>query len=416
MPVGRPDFAGPDAPLLNIAARCFADETPSVVGVMVSGGGDSMALLHLFHRVGWQVSAITIDHGLRAEAPAEAAMVAAFCADHGISHQTSLWHHGDITGNLMDQARRARYQLAADWAQTRGIKHVVVGHTADDQAENFLIGLSRQAGLDGLCGMRPAWSDRGIRFSRPLLSVPRVELRDYLRRNAVTWVEDPTNDDDSFARVKARNALSSLRSMGITPAKLAAVSDNLHMARSAIQRQLNAAAQAVTQSEAAELVLSHADYTAMPLELQRRLLIGALRWMSGATYPPREKALMRVQGAIETGKDATLGGCQFRRKGNEIRIVREPKAAGGTCDLAHLWDGRWQVSGPIAAGLHLRALGVEGLRACKAWRMTGISRDALLVTPGVWRENTLIAAPLAGFAEGYDAKIVVNFNSFLLSH
>ena len=99
-----------------------------------------------------------------------------------------------------------------------------------------------------------------------------------------------------------------------------------------------------------------------------------------------------------------------------IRIVREAKAAQGVCDLGQMWDGRWRVTGPGGAGLTLRALGAEGLRACKSWRACGISRDALLVSPAVWRGDTLIAAPLAGFAQGYDAKIDTSFNSFLLSH
>lgn len=383
---------------------------------MVSGGGDSMALLHLLHRVGWQVKALTIDHGLRAEARDEAAMVAAFCAKLGVPHQTSLWHHSDTSGNLMDQARRARYRLAADWAQSRGIAHVVVGHTADDQAETFLIGLSRQAGLDGLSGMRSVWNEGGVTFSRPLLSVPRGDLRDYLRRNGVGWVDDPTNDDDSYTRVKARKAVVALRALGITAEALAAVSDNLDMARSAILRQVQAAALCVVEGADGTLCLLRADYDGLPMEIQRRLLIAALRWISGAEYPPREKALMGVQWAIATRKDATAGGCRFRCQGGVIRILREAKAVGEAVDLGQLWDGRWRVTGPGGAGFEVRALGAEGLRACKTWRATGISRDALVVSPAVWRGDALIAAPLAGFAQGYDAKIDTSFNSFLLSH
>lgn len=422
MPVGGP-ASDLETRLLNEVAQSYAwrDPVPQVVGVMVSGGGDSMALLHLMHRAGalrgWRVEAITVDHGLRAEAAAEAAMVAQVCAGLGIAHQVSIWDHGDITGNLMDQARRARYRLVADWAHQRGITDVVLGHTADDQAETFLMGLARKAGLDGLSGMRVAWPEHGIGWLRPLLSVTREELRQYLRGQGLAWVEDPSNDDEGFTRVKARRALAALRPLGITATKLAAVSDNLDMARAAIGWQLGNTAQMAAQTAAGTLCFSRDAYLKLPMEIQRRLLIAALRWVAGVAYPPRESGLMAVQWAIAVQKDATLGGVRFRSKGDAISVLREAKAISGLeTPTDQLWDNRWQLSGPHAANLTIRALGAEGLRACKDWRATGHSRDALLVSPAIWQDQTLIAAPLAGFSNGWCANCSPSFASFVLSH
>ena len=192
-----------DAALLQAARNAFLPETPARIGIAVSGGGDSMALLHLMHRRavegGPPVAAVTVDHGLRPESAAEAAGVAAFCAARGIPHQTLRWQGPSETGNLMDQARRARLRLIAAWAQGAGgpgIGHVVLGHTADDQAESFLMNLGRAAGIDGLSGMRPAWHEQGIHWARPLLGHSRAALRDYLRRHGLPWVDDPSNDND----------------------------------------------------------------------------------------------------------------------------------------------------------------------------------------------------------------------------
>lgn len=411
-----------DARLLNAAASCFSwvQPAPAVIGVMVSGGGDSMALLHLLHRVsalrGWRVEAITVDHGLRPEAATEAAMVAAFCASLNIPHQISLWQHDEIAGNLMDQARRARLRLVADWAKARGIAHVVTGHTADDQAENFLIGLSRQSGLDGLSGMRAAWSEMGVTWARPLLHTPREDLRRYLRAQAVAWVEDPTNDDDSYTRVKARHMLAALRPLGITAAKLAAVTDNLDMARSALTHQLHQVALAV-ETPAGMVRLNRATVIAQPFEIQRRLLIAALRWIAGAVYPPRETALNGLQAAIIKSKGATLAGCRMRCVGESICLFREPRAVVGLeGQTTEIWDSRWQITGPHAPYFTIRALGVEGLRSVKDWRDCGILRDALLVSPAIWQGNALIAAPIAGFSNGWAAKPHRSFASFILSH
>ena len=415
-----PVKAGSDDALLAAAASSFAcdDPAPKVIGVMVSGGGDSVALLHLMQRAGalrgWRVEAVTVDHGLRAAA-AEAALVAVLCADLGVAHQICRWDGPKDSGNLMDQARRARFDLVATWAAALGIGHVVMGHTADDQAETFLMGLARASGIDGLSGMRAVWRDRGVVWARPLLTVGRLELRDYLRRQGVSWVEDPTNDDATYARVRARRAMTVLKGLGITAPGLTAVAGHLDMARSALRVQVAAAAQAV-DTRAGMVRMARQDLWAQPEEVQRRLLIAALRWISGAQYPPREAALARVQAAILTGKDETLGGCRFRLQGPDLVISREARAVGGICAPDQVWDGRWRVQGPIIAGLTVGALGAAGLAACKDWRDTGLPREVLAVTPALWQDGQLVAAPLVRQSGVWSASLGQSLYDFILSH
>ena len=97
------------------------------VGVALSGGGDSTALLHLCLRAGLRVEAVTVDHRLRPESADEAVSVGAMCAALGVRHEIRIWEHGVVPGNLMDQARRARIGLIADWARSRGIGVVALG-------------------------------------------------------------------------------------------------------------------------------------------------------------------------------------------------------------------------------------------------------------------------------------------------
>ena len=155
----------------------------------------------------------------------------------------------------------------------------------------------------------------------------------------------------------------------------------------------------------------------MPDDIRRLLLIAALRWVASAEYAPRADAIARLQEAIRDGRDATLWGCRMRVTDAVVRITREPRAvAGVVCAPDQLWDNRWRMEGPAEPGLEVRALGAEGLRACKDWRETGLSRDALLVSPAIWQGGTLIAAPLAGKSNGWTARIDAGFASFILSH
>ena len=183
-----------------------------------------MALLHMVaeiaSRTGRAVCALTVDHRLRPEAAAEAAFVGRACKALGVPHEVLVWDHGAIVGNLMDAARDARYRMMADWARGRGIGFVLLGHTADDQAETFLMGLARSAGLDGLTGMRPHWQQGGVTFLRPLLGLSRAALRSYLQGKGQVWIDDPTNDNDRYTRVKARRALKALKPLGVTVDRL----------------------------------------------------------------------------------------------------------------------------------------------------------------------------------------------------
>ncbi|MFZ1468064.1 MAG: tRNA lysidine(34) synthetase TilS [Paracoccaceae bacterium] len=407
---------GEDAPLLIRAQSAFArvGGTPAHIGVAVSGGSDSMAMLHLMARAAshtaWNLRAVTVDHGLRPEAAEEAAFVAQACVDLGLPHDVLVWDHGAIDGNLMQAASRARYALMADWAVGLGIAQVTLAHTADDQAETFLMGLSRAAGLDGLTGMRQHWTEAGVTFCRPFLHQTRAELRGFLTRHGLSWVDDPTNDNDRFTRVKARRALKALKPLGITVDRLSSVIHNLAMAQGALHDAVaRAGAEGVTETAGS---LRFGPGALGGPEVQRRLLIAMIAWIGGNPHPPRESKIAALRLAVLQERDATLGGVRIRWKEGTCTVSREARAVGGPVPAGHLWDGRWQVS---AASGEISALGAAGLRQCPDWRALGLPRQVLEVTPAVWQADRLIAAPCAGVGAA-TATTRPGFHAFLLSH
>lgn len=415
---GWPLSEGQDAALLGQFCAKFAGHVPARVGVAVSGGGDSMALLHMALRarphLGWQVSAVTVDHGLRSESAAEARGVTAYCADLGISHSILTWQGPAPTGNLMEQARDARASLIAEWTKRGDVSHVLLGHTADDNAESFLMNLAREAGIDGLSGMRPLWQGNGIAWHRPLLEMSRQCLRAYLVRNEVAWTDDPSNDNLRFARIRARRAMSALAPLGITAETLSHTLSNLSDARQALTGA-TARIAAEMSVEAGALRLNAEAFRRLDREIARRLLASAIQWMNGAGYPPRGNQVFHLWKKLFAGEDAQLGGARFRLRNDCVHVTREPRAVEAAVPFGQVWDHRWVVTGPALADGVISALGAQGLRQCPDWRAHG-PREALIVTPAVWQEDRLISAPLAGRPDAWRAEMPISLNKFILSH
>jgi tRNA(Ile)-lysidine synthase len=388
-------------------------------GIAVSGGGDSVALMALAadwgRAEGVTLRVATVDHGLRAEAAAEARRVAAQAASLGLAHDTLTWRW-DGAGNLQDAARRGRMRALADWAAARGLTAVLLGHTRDDVAETFLMRLARGSGVDGLSAMAPRRAAEGTVWLRPLLGFTRDELRAELARRGLTWAEDPSNDDPRFDRARARQVLGALVPLGVSAETLAATADRL-AAASAVLRGVaaKAAARVVRQGPAGEALIDAAGFADLPAEIARRILAGVLVWIASADYPPRHEALEALAAGLRQGRGGTLHGCLVTVSAGVIVACREAQAVAGLeAPAPGLWDGRWQLSGATSApapapapggGLTIRALGEAGLALCPDWRATGAARAALLAGPAVWQGDRLVAAPLAMRAEGWSAAL-----------
>ncbi|MDJ0637393.1 MAG: tRNA lysidine(34) synthetase TilS [Paracoccaceae bacterium] len=403
-------FAG-----LRDRAADFGIDRGKTVGVAVSGGSDSLAMLLLLHEQGWPIEVATVDHGLRPEASEEAAFVAGLCAERGIRHETLHVDLSEVKGNLQDQARRARYGALRDWAGRQGIRHVALGHTLDDQAETFLMRLARGAGIDGLTAMEERFGRDSVVFLRPFIGFRRAELQAYLRDKNIAWIDDPTNEDERFDRVKARRILGALEPLGVTVDSLAMTMSNLGAARLALVGLAEEMARKAFRDDRGDVVFDRDCVLGTSLETMRRLLVGAIIYLSGSDYPPRRETVNELWDALLDRRNITLGGCFFSHEGGDTRVTREYNAVKklrGPTD--QLWDGRWQLDGPHAADLDLRALG-EAVKDTP-WRETGMPRASLMASPAVWRGETLVAAPVAGVSNGWTAKTTGrgNFADFLI--
>ena len=175
----------------------------------VSGGADSMCLLHLLHSRGRDVVAAHFEHGIRGEESLrDAAFVQSWCRERGIPCVTG---HGDVPAyaqekrlSLEEAARALRYRFLEETAAEQDCAWIATAHNGDDQVETVLLNLTRGAGALGLRGIPPC---RG-KIIRPLLGVSRREIEDYLEENAVPHVEDSSNESDDYSRNRIRRRVT----------------------------------------------------------------------------------------------------------------------------------------------------------------------------------------------------------------
>ena len=415
-----------DDDILSVIGSEFRTNPPAKLGVAVSGGGDSVALLHALARYfkgsSTRLFAVTVDHGLRPEAGAEVDFVAEVAASLSLPHERLNWSGWDGKGNLQDRARAARYDLMARWARARDVPLVALGHTEDDQAETVLMRLARGSGVDGLSAIPRRRCHQGVTFLRPFLGLSRDRLRAYLKRHAIDWIEDSSNTDARFTRVRVRSAAAKLAELGLTVSALCDVAEHMRRSREALDWYTFIAAHEAAHLDGGDVLIDLRQFRTLPEEIARRLLVHALRWVGSSAYPPRRNALMGAIDAIRAEKPATLHGCLVLPRKGLIWICREYSAV---CNLevsaGEAWDSRWRVSShvPPLPGLRMRALGRSGLKQCANWRATKRPLATLLASPSLWNGQTLVCAPLAGLASTLAIELTAGADEFfasLLSH
>jgi len=395
-------MTSPSDPVGRIRAALdrLAGDMPAL-GLAVSGGGDSVALMQVAAEwaQGRRIMVATVDHGLRAGSAAEAQQVARQARMLGLPHAILLWRRDTEAGNLMAQARDARLRLLSGWAVRNELPAVALGHTSDDMAETLLMRLGRGAGIDGLAGMAP-WRDAfGMRWLRPMLGVDRAALRAWLTERGIDWIDDPSNENTDFERVRTRQAMAAL---GLDAAALASSARHLAEARDALSAYaLHIARDA--QADRGSLVMDRSALREAPPEIRRRLLVAACRWVTGADYPPRRATLLHALEAVMTGGRVTLDGTMITHDGGRLRIAREAAAAQRSpATTGVIWDRRWRIEG-LPHATHVAAAGPEALSRLR-WRDSGLSRDEAAASPGIWGGTRLLAAPVLEEAPGLRAE------------
>jgi tRNA(Ile)-lysidine synthase len=387
----------------------------SKLALAVSGGPDSLALMHLAAE--WrgargkrpELHVLTVDHGLRAGSRDEALMVGRSATALGLPHETLNWEGKSERGTaLQARAREARYDLMANYCHVHDIPALLTAHTLDDQAETFLMRLKRGSGLDGLAAIPRTGGWAGIALERPLIDVPKQRLIATLEARGIGFASDPSNSDLRFERARVRGSASALAAIGLTAEALALSARRLRRAREALEHAAESFLAASSEVSAAGYALvDHDALLAVPQEIALRALSRLIAAVGGGEEPARLAKLEALLAslAVNSGTTHTLGRCRIEPLAGRLGIFREMRAKGLPViellpGMRALWDNRFRIElgtgevGPVT----VQALGDRGFLALRDSPALppALPRLAGRTLPACFRGDLFAGVPLFG--------------------
>lgn len=380
------------------------------LAVAVSGGADSLALTVLAQqwaaRRSGTMLALTVDHGLRPEASAEADRTLLRLAALGVRGRKLVVP--DLTRGpaLAERAREARYRLLLDVCAAEAIPHLLLAHHRGDQVETVMMRALSGSATRGLAGMPALLETRFVRLLRPLLDIASVRLRALLAARGISWIEDPSNRDKAAQRSRLREARADPSGTGEGTRAVALAAHAAGEYRAERDR-------AVAQVLAERATIRPEGYAALtPGPIEPEALAALVRTIAGAPFAP---PIDRVAALARALRPATLGGVRIApagRLGAGWLLVRERRAMQGPVRARPnvVWDGRFRLAGgppdaypphgsahdQCGGGLAIGSLGADTVRFRNRH---GLPTLVLHGLPALWKDGMLLAVPHVGLGD-----------------
>jgi len=355
---------GLTARVFGVLDRRLETGTGAPLGVALSGGGDSLALLDL--ACAWagprgrRVVAFTVDHGLNADSTSWTAFARRAAERLGADWRGLAWEDAKPSAGLPAAARAARHRLIAEAAREAGCRVVLFGHTADDAEEGERM-RSEGAPLGRVreWSPSPAWPEgRGVFLLRPMLDVSRAELRARLTARGLDWIDDPANEDVRYARARVRARFAPPTDSGFSSAHPREGGDPETLtpgAETSLRPPLYFEGLGPRLRGDERDTDRGAFFTfPRPALADPRLLSAALLCASGGDRPARGERLERLRLRLQSAETftATLSGARVEAGAETVLVARDAgeAARGGLAPLPlspgvpAVWDGRFEIT------------------------------------------------------------------------
>jgi len=314
--------------LFKIFEKNFNLNDPFIVAV--SGGPDSMALAFLAKvysiKNNLKSEYLIVDHKLRKQSTNEAKKVKKILNNFNINANILTWKGKKPSKNIQSLARKKRYELLFSKCNKLGIQNLVVGHHQDDVYENFFIRMIRGSGLKGLVSLEKNTRINSINLIRPLLDFEKKDLEFISKQVFNFFVNDPSNENVIFKRVKIRNIISEFKESGLNKDKLFLTLKNLRSSNKALKFyvQLNKEQNSFFHKDKAELILND-NFFKHPYEIVFRSLSDSLQLIGNKYYFARGKKIDHILKKIQkkTLRKETLAGCVIKKVNHTVIITKE---------------------------------------------------------------------------------------------
>ena len=298
--------------------------------VGVSGGPDSLALAFLAKiyslKNNLKAKFFIVNHKLRTESTLEAFKVQRVLKRYSINAKILIWHGKKPTKNVQSLARKKRYELLFQESDKFKIDNVLIGHHQDDLLENFFIRILRGSGLKGLISLDKKTRIGNKVLIRPLIYQKKDDLIFIANFVFNFYVQDPTNFNEKFQRIKIRNLISELEKEGLDKKKFNTTIKNLKYSDEVINFYVsqNLKKNTFLDKKKAKLILKN-EYFTQPHEVIFRSLSKSIKEIGKKFYPVRGKKLDRIISNIQNGRifKQTIGGCVIERVSQTIIITKE---------------------------------------------------------------------------------------------
>ena len=298
--------------------------------VAVSGGPDSLALSFLTKiyaiKKNLNVKYFLVDHKLRQNSTKEAKFVKLLFKKIFTNLEVLTWVGKKPRSNIQSLARNKRYELLIREAKKLKIHNILLGHHEDDMIENFFIRILRGSGLNGIISLSEKSKHNNINLIRPLLKFSKKNLEQISKKVFGIYVDDPSNKNKEFKRVKIRNLLKNLEEEGLNKNKFNLTIKNLKFANDAIKYFIEKNIKDnSTTIKLDKIIILNKNFFYQPEEVVFRSLTKLIQIVGKKYYPARGKKIFKLIDQIKFNKSlkTTLGNCIFKKVNDTVLLTKE---------------------------------------------------------------------------------------------